>query len=63
MSKPLPDEPHLNIQNIPIRTKEGAKIRRAITHGHGVIVRADYEEIERQVMAHFARAFHRRGVR
>jgi len=44
-----------NLQNIPIRTAEGRKIRRAFIPGDGcVFVAADYSQIELRVMAHLS---------
>jgi len=44
-----------NIQNIPIRTPAGAKIRRAFVAGgpDQVLLKADYSQIELRVLAHF----------
>ncbi|MFO7747471.1 MAG: DNA polymerase I [Orrella sp.] len=43
-----------NLQNIPIRTEEGRRVRRAFVprHSDGQIVSADYSQIELRVMAH-----------
>lgn len=42
-----------NLQNIPIRTDEGRKIRRAIIAGSGrLLLAADYSQIDLRVMAH-----------
>lgn len=46
-----------NLQNIPIRTEEGLKIRAAIipSHPEGTILSIDYSQIELRVMAHMAK--------
>lgn len=42
-----------NLQNIPIRTEEGRKIRRAIVAGPGkALLAADYSQIDLRVLAH-----------
>lgn len=42
-----------NLQNIPIRTEEGRKIRRAIVAGPGrLLLTADYSQIDLRVLAH-----------
>lgn len=42
-----------NLQNIPIRTEEGRRIRRAFVAGRGkLFVAADYSQIELRVLAH-----------
>jgi DNA polymerase-1 len=42
-----------NLQNIPIRTEEGRKIRRAIVAGPGAkLLAADYAQIDLRVLAH-----------
>lgn len=44
-----------NLQNIPIRTELGRQIRRAFTApAGGVIVSADYSQIELRLLAHFS---------
>lgn len=45
-----------NLQNIPIRTDEGRRIRLAFIPGdpkHNVLLTADYSQIELRVLAHF----------
>jgi DNA polymerase-1 len=44
-----------NLQNIPIRTKEGRRIRQAfIAPAHHYLVAADYSQIELRIMAHLS---------
>lgn len=44
-----------NLQNIPIRTEEGRRVRRAFSAPEGsVIVSADYSQIELRIMAHLS---------
>ena len=45
-----------NLQNIPIRTERGKEIRKAFipSHPDGVIVSADYSQIELRIMAHLS---------
>ena len=46
-----------NLQNIPIRTEEGRRIRRAFVVGEGfeTLVTADYSQIEMRIMAHLSK--------
>ena len=45
-----------NLQNIPVRTERGKEIRKAFVPSHpdGVIVSADYSQIELRIMAHLS---------
>ncbi|EEP70812.1 DNA polymerase I [Micromonospora sp. ATCC 39149] len=45
-----------NLQNIPIRTEEGRRIRRAFVVGKGFecLLTADYSQIEMRIMAHLS---------
>ncbi|SKC70653.1 DNA polymerase I [Krasilnikoviella flava] len=45
-----------NLQNIPIRTEEGRRIRRAFRVGDGyeTLLTADYSQIEMRIMAHLS---------
>ena len=45
-----------NLQNIPIRTERGKEIRKAFVSGRpdGLIVSADYSQIELRIMAHLS---------
>ena len=43
-----------NLQNIPVRTAEGRRVRTAFVATDGKIVSADYSQIELRVMAHMS---------
>jgi len=43
-----------NLQNIPVRTAEGRRVRTAFVASGGHIVSADYSQIELRVMAHMS---------
>lgn len=43
-----------NLQNIPIRTEEGRKIREVILPKHDLFISADYSQIELRVLAHIS---------
>ena len=49
-----------NLQNIPVRTERGKEIRKAFIPGSpdGVIVSADYSQIELRIMAHLSQDAH-----
>ncbi|WP_066038764.1 DNA polymerase I [Herbiconiux solani] len=46
-----------NLQNIPVRTEEGRRIRQAFQVGEGyeTLLTADYSQIEMRIMAHLSR--------
>lgn len=41
-----------NLQNIPVRTAEGRRVREAFVSSQGKVLSADYSQIELRVMAH-----------
>jgi DNA polymerase-1 len=45
-----------NLQNIPIRTEDGRRIRKAFRHGpeYSELLTADYSQIEMRIMAHLS---------
>lgn len=45
-----------NLQNIPVRTEEGRRIREGFTHGPDMetLMTADYSQIEMRIMAHLS---------
>ncbi|NYT65817.1 DNA polymerase I [Alcaligenaceae bacterium] len=43
-----------NLQNIPVRTAEGRRVRSAFVATRGKIISADYSQIELRVMAHMS---------
>lgn len=45
-----------NLQNIPVRTEEGRRIREAFTHApeYETLMTADYSQIEMRIMAHLS---------
>lgn len=49
-----------NLQNIPVRSEEGKELRKLFTSSFddGVIVSADYSQIELRLMAHFSKDEH-----
>ena len=43
-----------NLQNIPIKTAEGRRVRQAFSAGAVVLVSADYSQVELRVLAHMS---------
>lgn len=43
-----------NLQNIPVRTAEGRRVRTAFVASQGKVVSADYSQIELRIMAHLS---------
>ncbi len=47
-----------NLQNIPVRTQEGREIRKMFVSSKGVLISADYSQIELRLLAHFSQDEH-----
>ncbi|MEG0799044.1 MAG: DNA polymerase I [Bacilli bacterium] len=44
-----------NLQNIPVRSEEGKKVRKAFISSNGIFVSSDYSQIELRILAHLSK--------